>query len=151
MRDERRDELFHARTPLRPPLTYRKRNRIIRRMFSPPVLSSIFFVFLYSFLVRACGPLLIPRSSFRLSLLSCMRASARNLPRDHFRVDTDSQPGYSPATLFFLTFPCARRRRRENVVPASLPARFLHTTTECAITENLLRKTRQLRVINDEV
>lgn len=92
--------------------------------------SSFLFLRFSLLLSRACSPLLILRSCFRLSF---SRASARNLPREYSRVDTNSARTHSLATLFFLTFPYARsrrrRRRRENVL-ASLPAMFLRTTIE---------------------
>lgn len=89
----RRGELFHAHTP-----SFFSRLPEAESHYSPYVLPlvspSFFFAFLCS-LARAV--LLILRSSFRL-LLSC--TSARNLPRDHFRVNTDSTRVFPDDTVF---------------------------------------------------
>lgn len=109
----RRDELFQVvpRTPHPsvPPF-HRQRNRIIRRTFRFPIPlpPSSFLVFFFAVFSRL--PLLISRFSY---LLSCAHVRMLILQRLVSRVDTDPI-GYSLATLFFLTFPCAQLRHKDD-------------------------------------
>lgn len=122
----RRGELFHAHTPSS--LTYRKRNRIIRRTFRFPFLLPFPPFFFAAF------PRVRPSLNSPFVFLPRVRVRALVIYLGTTLPSIAIQLGYSPATLFFLTFLCARprrrRRRRENVVPASLPAMFLRTTIE---------------------
>lgn len=109
----RRDELFqvvpHTPHPSVPPF-HRQRNRIIRRTFRSPIPlpPSSFLVFFFAVFSRL--PLLISRFFY---LFSCAHVRMLILQRLVSRVDTDPI-GYSLATLFFLTFPCAQLRHKDD-------------------------------------
>lgn len=91
----------------------------------PPPFSPFFFAAFSRVRSPLNSPLLPSSSSLARALVIYLGTTFASIP---------IQPEYSPATLFFLTFPRARprrqRRRRENAVPASLSARFLRTTIE---------------------
>lgn len=102
-------------------------------------------------LSRAYGPLLISRSFFRL-LLSRTRARTLVIYRDYSRVDTDST-GVFPSDTVFLDIslrPTATTTMATRKCGACFS--FCHVLARSnAIIENLRCKTRQPRVINDEV
>ena len=145
----RRGTFSHAYTPQSFTHTPLTQNGIA--LFAVRFTSRSSFLFLHFSLPlsRACGPLLILCSYFRLSS-SC--ASARNLPRDYSRVDTDSARTHFPTTLFFLTFPYATATTTATRKCACGEKIFLpcscarRSNAIDAITENLRHKTRQLKV-----
>lgn len=134
------DELFHVVPRVLPSsLLPRQQNRIIRRTFrpssSPPFflpsfLSAFFLTFLCRFSLAAfsrarssLNSSFIPRFTLLLSLflffsLHLLHARARNLPGLPAR---RYRSGYSPATLFFLTFPRARGRARGKCGASTVP------------------------------
>lgn len=141
----RRDELFHARIP---PFSHLPAAESHYSPYvSPSVLSSLFFFVAFSHVQSSLNSPFL-RSSFLVhTVVIYLGTTFASIP---------IQPGYSPATLFFLTFPCARpRRRRQRDSDEKMWCLLLFLPGSCArrsnaITENLRRKTQQPRITNDE-